>query len=1132
MIERLPHDQAQRELALDPSQSFLVQAPAGSGKTELLTDRILALLATVQRPEEIVAITFTRKAAAEMHDRVLEKLRAGRGPEPQGRHRRRSWELARAALARDAQLGWGLLDHPARLAIRTIDSFCASLVRAMPWLSELGGMPAITDDAQPHYLAAASATLAMADEEPAVRALLAHLDVDVQAARQALAGMLAQRDQWLPLLGHGRDRELLESALREAVREQLAALAESLPAGWSQALAEPARMACEALAAGGGDNPLQALQDWDGAALPASPDALPRWRCLAHLLLTGKGELRKPGGINAKLGFAPKTAHKERFAQWLQAAAAEDTGWCARLAAVRDIPDPRLSDAQWEILGAQLHVLLLAAAQLRVRFAQTGEVDFIEIAQRAASALGSADDPGELLLSLDAGLRHLLIDEFQDTSQAQVELLRTLTSGWQPGDGRTLFLVGDPMQSIYRFRKAEVGLFLQVRDQGIGQVRPRFLQLTDNFRSQAGIVDWVNRVFGALLPARDEPATGAIRYAPSSAFNPALDGPAVSVHAVCGQGDAAEGQAEALAVRLVREALDRHRGSEHPVAVLVRARNHLGALARRLAQAGVPVRAVELVPLAMRPVVSDLVQLVRALSHPGDRMAWLSVLRAPWCGLTLASLTELFGNDHLTPVPLLMARALADGTAERLPTDERLRLAHAAQALLDRGNASGAEPLAAWVEAVWTRLGGPSVYGTESDLADAQSVFQLIERIAPYGGLDLARLETEIGRLYAAPQSGSPVVEIMTMHKAKGLQFDTVILYGLQRVPRGDAAPLVRFEQSEGRVLLGPIKACADTEADPLSRYLAVREKQRADYETDRLLYVAATRARERLHLIGTVAPDEADQPKPPPAASLLGRLWPYVGHEAEVIVPAHAMEDSDAPLTGPALRRIARQALPDVAPAAGIAGAGVGGLEGAVGASAPAESEAVGNRPDKLAAFRLAAEPAYESIVGTVAHAWLAWLGAEGPAAWPAPDELPQWLPRIRRQLGRAGVPDAQLDACAAQVMETLQATLSSERGRWLLGHADARREWPLLDLQGKVSIIDLALSSEAGWLVVDYKTGRPAPGESLESFSARMRARYAAQLQRYCAQVHALDARPVQAALYFPRADLWLEFAPEEMA
>ncbi len=234
---------------------------------------------------------------------------------------------------------------------------------------------------------------------------------------------------------------------------------------------------------------------------------------------------------------------------WLEAAD-PDAVWVRRLHAVRDVPAPHFTDAQWEVLGAQLMTLALAVAQLRLRFADTGEVDFIEIAQRAAAALGSADDPGELLLKLDASIRHLLIDEFQDTSQTQLDLLRTLTSGWQQGDGRSLFLVGDPMQSIYRFRKAEVGLFLEVADIGVGELQPDFLNLTDNFRSQAGIVEWVNQSFAQLLPRRSDAAAGAIAYSPSTAFHEALPEPAVRFHPAWSREGAAsaETQAEDIAV--------------------------------------------------------------------------------------------------------------------------------------------------------------------------------------------------------------------------------------------------------------------------------------------------------------------------------------------------------------------------------------------------------------------------------------------------------------------------------------------------------------------------------------------------------------------------------------------------------
>lgn len=1186
-VERQPQDHAARAAALDPARSFLVQAPAGSGKTELLTDRILALLATVNRPEEIVAITFTRKAASEMHARVLSKLRRGLDAPPEAAHERRSWDLARAALARNDAQQWHLLDHPARLAIRTIDSFCAGLVRSMPWLSELGGMPEITDDARAHYEAAARATLDLADDYDAVRILLQHMDVDVQAAKDAIADMLGQRDQWLPLLRHGSDREALEETLAEAIGEDLDALCEAMPLGWAEALCGPARLAAALLQDGGEDDRLAPLRDWTDE-LPADAEALDQWRAVAHLLLTGTGSLRKT--VNKNLGFPAKCAHKEPFVAWLESADG-DAPWVRRLAAVRDIPAPRLSDAQWEVLGAQLMTLALAVAQLRLRFADTGEVDFIEISQRAAAALGSADDPGELLLKLDASIRHLLIDEFQDTSQTQLDLLKTLTSGWQAGDGRTLFLVGDPMQSIYRFRKAEVGLFLEVAQRGVGELQPGFLNLTDNFRSQAGIVDWVNESFAQLLPKRSDAAAGAIKYSPSSAFHEALPDPAVRFHPAWSRGGGvpAEEQAENIAVGLVRQALADHAGSKHPVAILVRARSHLGNLTRRLAQEGIRCRAVDLVPLALRPVVADLVQLVRALSHPGDRLAWLSVLRAPFCGLTLESLQRLFGADHVTPVPVLLERllrpaparpadsppvravsatapaasrqgslfddtenpaqgALFDDAASPTPPgdpagttrqtgaalppddasarlsaeallhpDEYARLRQVAAVLLDSRNASGAMPFAAWIETLWRRLGGPALYSGPSVANDAESLFQLVERLAPHGAIDPAALDAGIARLFAAPDAADEeaAVEIMTMHKSKGLQFETVILYGLHRAPRGDQPPLVRFEQSGGRVLFGPVKPRAETEADPVSRYLGAREARRASYEIDRLLYVAATRARKRLHLVGHVAIDEATgQAKTPSSASLLGRLWPCLTTPVPPATDGDSAEprDDGPEWQGEPLRRVHRDGLAQLARQADIA----------ISPGFAAAARGAWGDSAEHPAWQL--ESGYDAAIGTLAHAWLARIGQDGIAAWPA-EALAHRLPAMRRQLTRAGIPASQADTAAEAVLDTLQSTLADDRGLWLLSQSGARREWPLIDAAGKVSVIDLALSTEDGWLIVDYKTGRPQPHESPAAFAQRMRQRHGDQLLRYCAQVTALDGRKARAALYFPRARAWID-------
>src|SRR5687767_8369843 len=153
-------DAAERENALDPSRSFIVQAPAGSGKTELLVRRFLKLLSTVERPEEILAITFTRKAAASMRKRILEAM-----DKP---------------------------DLAPRLRIQTIDALCASLTRQMPVLSRFGAQPELVEDARPHYREAALRSLN--DLSPQVERLLAHLDNNIGAATWLLASMLAKRD--------------------------------------------------------------------------------------------------------------------------------------------------------------------------------------------------------------------------------------------------------------------------------------------------------------------------------------------------------------------------------------------------------------------------------------------------------------------------------------------------------------------------------------------------------------------------------------------------------------------------------------------------------------------------------------------------------------------------------------------------------------------------------------------------------------------------------------------------------------------------------------------------------------------------------------------------------------------------
>ena len=1147
--ERLPSDYQARARAVTPGESFLIQAPAGSGKTELLTDRILALLATVNRPEEILAITFTRKAASEMHARVLKKLALGlQEEEPETAHQKKSWQLARAALRRDLEKGWNLLAHPARLSIKTIDSFCASLVRSMPWLSGMGGMPSVAEDARALYGKAARKTLAHIDSTECVQALVAHLDVDLQPAEELLVDMLGFRDQWLPVVNDpaGAMQVVMES-LAQAMDEDIARVSGLMPMGWASSLAPMTRMAASTLADPAGANDDYPLLDWDGTPLLPYFTDIARWKALARLLLTGKGQLRSR--LTKNEGFPPKTEHKDAMQTWLESQRPDSEEWTQALYDLTNLPDVLMTPQQMHIIAHLLECLKLAAQQLEQVFASEGEVDFIEIAWRAGQALGSVDDPAELLLSLDAVIKHILIDEFQDTSQVQIDLIRKLTSGWLANEDRTLFLVGDPMQSIYRFRKAEVGLFLKVSEESINDLPLTVLRLSENFRSRSGVVEWVNQAFAKVFPATDNPALGAIKYTASVPFNNEGMSPAVLMHPfyygshipaqllnadtlpqVSVQDEEppaieitpamAETAAQDRVIELVKSALQTHAGKKDPVAILVRARTHLNELMHRLSMEGIPVRAVDFQPLKDRQVVSDLVQLIRALSHPADRVAWLSLLRSPLCGLTLATLDTLFGEQQKIPVPQLLAQVLAGTSGVNgqalaegvdVSTAELARVLPVARALLNRSFERDAITFSAHVEAVWRDLGGFVFYAHESECADVQTVLRLLDKIAPYGGLNPADLDRELERLYAASSHEQNVVTIMTMHKSKGLEFQEVILYGLHRVPRNNLDPLLRFEQSEGHLLLGPIKPRASQEKDPISVYLAEREKKRTHYELDRLLYVAATRACQRLHLVAVLQVKEGVVVKAS-SSTLFSRLQPLMDTFDTVKPPylpvpvsnnGQGSENSRYEVVGPPLVRFTDATMQSLHAQAGVV--------------------------HKLAASAFhdggawQFEERLEAHIGTVVHAWLARMGQDQLQGW-TPARIQSAENIIVRQLLQEGLRPEQAREATGRVQSLLLSCLNHDKGQWLLTQANARQEWELVDANGKVLIVDVAVSEPDGWLVVDYKTAQQHDNESEEVFEDRLRQTYRKQLQDYCERLTSLDGRSARAVIYALDGNRWL--------
>jgi ATP-dependent helicase/nuclease subunit A len=1121
-------DAAERAAALDPAQSFIVQAPAGSGKTELLTQRLLVLLATVDEPEEVVAITFTRKAAAEMRHRVFTAIRSAQADEaPADAHRRQTWQLARRVLAHSQRRGWRLEDTPQRLRIRTIDALCADIVRQSPLGSRLGGTLEIVDNAEPLYRDAAGAVLrALESELPqaaSIARVLRHFDNRTSRLEQQLVELLRRRDQWLRLVASSRDdgrsRAVLEATLERVIRDALqtadAAIPHELKGAWLQSAAHASTQLYDkhpTLA-------LHALRDgvWPGT----QANDLPRWRALIELVFTG--ERRWRATVTATQGFpAGKTkAEKAELGPardahlQLLAALAAQAGLQERLGELLDLPAARYSDAQWQVLEALLDTMLLAAAELRLVFAERGAADFTEIAAQAVYALGDPTAPSELALRLDYRIRHLLVDEFQDTSTTQWQLLERLTAGWSANDSRSLFAVGDPMQSIYRFREADVGLYLRAVHHGIGALPLTPLSLRCNFRSQAGIVDWVNAAFAKVLPSEDDANRSAVKHSHADAVHAATDEPAVQIHALVDADDAAEAR---CVVDIIGQA--RAQDVDGRIAILVRNRGHLTTIAAALRDAGIGYRAVDIESLAERSVITDLHALTRALLHPLDRIAWLAVLRAPWCGLTLADLHPL--ADDLRADRSLLA-AMADASrVERLSEDGRIRLAHVRDVVDAALAAQGRVPLRRWIEATWVALSGPACADAPTALADAGAFFDTLQRLAPGAQLeDLSALELALRELKAsADPEADERLSVMTVHKSKGLEFDTVIVPGLGRGTRSDDPPPVAWMQlsdddGAARLLLAPVHATGD-ERDASYDHLRQREADRQRYEDGRLLYVAATRARRRLHLLGNVRRKDDGSLATPPERSLLARLWPAVSGAFELAsaatVASMTTAAADQALSAPPLRRL--RDWPNIERPAGL----------------PLPPPPAAGSGEALR-FDWAGETA--RAVGVLYHRWVQFIAADGIDRW-TPERCAAIEPRLQASLRGMGVPAARRTDAAARVRQALANTIADPRGRWLLDqrHPGAASELDLSTLNNGVlqrRIIDRCFVDAGARWIIDFKTSTHE-GADTAGFVRNELARYRAQLLGYCALMRDYDPdHPPRAALYLPLIDepslRWIE-------
>ena len=1101
-----PSDHAVRREAIDPTRSFCVSAPAGSGKTELLTQRLLALLARVDRPEQVLAITFTRKAASEMALRVMEKLGQARENVPvTAEHERQTRELALAVIDHAAYKQWRL--DNTTLNIRTIDSFCHELTRQMPILSGTGGLVEPVDNAQPLYEEAVRQFLAQAGEGATgerIYRLLEHFNNRWSRASELLVALLGRRADWADAVNQHHNPETAEASLAETIchlssgrlRDALHRLEDHLSA------LMPAI------------NKARLQLDRAPLSLSDSPESLADWHAMIGMLLTAQSEWRKPRGINAKLGFPPKSDHKIQFTSIIETLGA-DSLLLEALIEIRQLPVTTHGEDAWQLIVLISSLLPVLQAHLLLVFQRSGQVDHTHVALAAIQALGSDETPTALAQRLDYQIEHILIDEFQDTSSSQAQLLERLMRGWPEHNAtgaasRTLFMVGDAMQSIYGFRYADVALFLRARQGQFAGLSLESVTLTQNFRSRPEVVAWVNDTFAELLGAEDAPHYGRVRHVKADSLPDQEPSADAGVHITLLEDQDGLEEAQFIA-KQVAEVVARDGNAS--IAILVRAKNHADEVAVSLRQAGVAFSGDTIQSLAEQPITKDLLALCRYLANPADTIAAVSVLRGPWCGVTLHTLARLLTAHPERPLNVMRALEQPPEDAD----DEVRRLQQISTVLQWAEMKRDRLALSIWVEQIWLRLGG-ALSTHSQDLRCVEAFLASLRKSEQLGlGLDLDWLERDIAMTgLESPDSGHAVT-IMTLHKAKGLEFDYVFMPQLQKRARALQRGLIRWhwhQNDDARRLLIAAND-DDKQSRTLYNYMNWLQKNKDQEELKRLLYVGVTRAKVAAYLTASMDSVEEEGASEGVSGSLLRLLMSSVAASSRVNIqsasePTHCDDRS----SDGKVWQLSRYRLTLTAQQAMQAHA----REGAE------QSDFAANNLTNTTQISLSAGNRIERIIGVVVHRVLELAASEGALLSGRDPRMQVW---IDHNLSHYALTPQCAERVTARVSELVGRALSCETGRWILGaQSDARSELAISRVEaGEVKnyVIDRTFldDRESVRWVIDYKISEPMVGETLADFEARECDSYRGQLKNYVELISEMqwevDA-PIKAALYFP--------------
>ncbi|CAN5699077.1 hypothetical protein BH18ACI5_BH18ACI5_27220 [soil metagenome] len=830
-----------REFAVNPANNVVLEASAGTGKTTVLVHRYVNLLKAGVEPANILAITFTRKAATEMRERIVRELRTS------------------GALSEYDKARWLMLrDRLAEISISTIDAFCLSLLHEFPLEADLDPGFDLADETEvPRFVEESL------DRSMRIFARLAKQDDDVALViaqlgsartRAGLTSLLQRRLVAKDALNRFLERGPRDLTAELVCRRAAAALKVALrtaPGGWRQMLADgpSAHPRYQLLL-----REARRLEEIDTAG-PAEIRALID-RIGLHFL-TQEGKARRGGSIppyNASHAPTPDAARRHRDAVFALAPQIERiVGQFSR-------------DLNGVLARGIRKMFAIALKEYRRTLEERAVLDFSDVLERALDLLRRMDEFSQSRFRLESRYHHVLVDEFQDTSRAQWELVSLLVQSWGEGLGLasnpSIFIVGDRKQSIYRFRDAEVAVLHEAGRyiDGLRATGSARRSIARSFRAVPELLDFVNELCAEMAQSGERPED--FTYTDTDRFPPPVEGEG-SRTPVLGIAAAADPELAAAAVadeiqRIFRDEVVRDRktgvaraATPGDIAILFRSRTSHREFEQALATRAIPTYVYNGLGFFDTDEIKDASALLRFLAQPRSQLRASAFLRSRLVRLSdggLAALAPHLAAAITGPLP---------AEAEKLDDEDRRVLEHVRQsvpgwlALVDRiPPADLCEQIVPATAYVFEMRGRRNLQAWEN----LKKLRGLVRRVQNRGYATLARIADHIDSLTAGDESNAVLeaidaVNLMTVHAAKGLEFPVVFVVNMARGAGGLSNPVrvvVDGEGGEPSVSVSPFVS----ETDEL-------ERQREQHETRRLLYVATTRARDRLYLSSSLKDGE-----------------------------------------------------------------------------------------------------------------------------------------------------------------------------------------------------------------------------------------------------------------------------------